>query len=175
MQFIQSLTFRADNKKNDFINQVILTCIALGVFGSVLFRNLVSFSFLGGSIIIGLVRMSISDGVLNFFYDHQGKFFLKNEPLTTNHFLGINNYEFSWNYIHMGIGGRDDVVNHIQLKLELTLENQTKIVLMQELWPWQGIPKHWSYKLPVNANEYNIIYIRAGLKNLKIAFEKLKT
>lgn len=86
--------------------------------------------------------------------------------------------EFSWNYIHeeRPIGydavGETGHGNYIQLKLQINLKNEKKILIHEKLLPWRSTPENWNYKIFDEEKYTDIFIINGDLDKVKNKIEK---
>jgi hypothetical protein len=77
----------------------------------------------------------------------------------------IKKADFGW--FTITVASRNNHRIDTLLKLELTLVDNTKIAVIEELPPWLDCPKDWDFK-EFNEDDFNeIYYVEGGIKQLK--------
>ena len=158
-----------------FLGVIIATIIALIIYPS--------WQVLGlGVSMILLLRLLVNkpDGELRLIVE-DGKTYLRilsKDAIKQQELKEVKSKTFFWNYMHeatLGFGDGDETArsshaNYIQLNLELELKNGKRILLYEQLNPWQETPTEFNYKV-FELDKYDELLILVGkMKELKEEF-----
>lgn len=163
--------------RDDFITSV-KTAIYIGaiilVFVSLFFKSwLLTLSGFIAVVIIKVI-IQIPDNVLKVAC-RDGNIYLSG-VLDSNVIFNnqeIASMDFSWHYRFVKSVFRDydnntiGLSNQIQLKLEIILKDGYRIVLYEELYPWEDLPLNWQYKLFYKDDYHQRLFFSGSLKTLK--------
>lgn len=169
MKINQSISYQEANSAVQLRSKVlvglIFTCLLLLIFTREIHWGLFFLLF----IVLEIWNLNTAHGTIDIKMDQDDLGFQisdSQQKLTRQ----ISSYQFSWNYEYLADAwGNITETNDrtlIQLKLELVDIDGQKIILLQELYPWQDPPKDWNYKLL--ENDYNKAFrVKKGLIPLK--------
>jgi hypothetical protein len=158
--------FRYSLEKSSFANHVPIIAMMLIVFTFQFIKNKPTGLIIGVSMLIIAKIYSKVRFYNKFCIESRNKeSYIKYGKAPHIVEKAIKKTDFGW--FTITVASRNNHRIDTFLKLELTLMDNTKIAVIEELSPWRDCPKDWDFK-EFNEGDFNeIYYVEGGIKQLR--------